>query len=80
MTGNYKYDNLELSNPTVEVISYFVDVQNDSFKMEVYLYDDKDGATITLPHPMQDSQPMPQSTQQPALSQWAENYLQNFKI
>jgi len=79
MKGVYKYDDLEVTDPAIEVLNYSIDIVGDTFKMVVFISDDNDGGVIDLPHPTDAGQPIPASTQQPALTAWAENYLQKFK-
>lgn len=79
MNGTYKYYDLTVTNPTVEVQKLEIDYLTDTLIVWVYMYDQNDGGVFPLPD-WDDPKPVPATTTKAAIKGWAENYLQKFKI
>lgn len=79
MVGNYKIGDLEVTNPTVELVSLKYNYESDTVDVQVFIHDDNDGGNINIPEPNEVVN-MPSSINKNAIQSWLENYLQRFKI
>ncbi len=78
MKGTYKYDDLIVVDPTVELIKKTITFNGEPAVVELYMYDDNDGATFEVSD-KDEAVKIPSSDVEPSTQNWVENYLKKYK-